>query len=182
MTSTTKATPMRPPRVPRLAIALIAVMLVLARQHVHANDEVPFAASFTTQFESVVIFPIVTISVSGSGQARHLGATTAVTNDQVHNLLTGAASATYTLTGANGDTVVLALDFQAATVQGAVTFAGTYIVTGGTGRFTGATGSGSISGSAMFQGPTSGVGSFEVHGTLTSPAGDRASDQAQCQE
>jgi hypothetical protein len=100
----------------------------------------------------------------------------------VQNLLTGAASATYALTGANGDTVVLALDFQAATVQGAVTFAGTYIVTGGTGRFAGATGSGSISGSAMFQGPNSGVGSFEVHGTLASPAGDRASDQGQCQE
>jgi hypothetical protein len=158
-----------PRRLASLATALAVATLVLTPRMAHAGDEVPFAASFITQFDSVVTFPLVHISVTGSGRAQHLGVTTAETSDQVHNLITGAASATYTLTGANGDTVVLALDFQGTSVDGGVTFEGTYIVVGGTGRFAGATGSGSISGSATFQGPNGGVGAFEVNGTLSSP-------------
>ena len=49
------------------------------------------------------------------------------------------ATATSTLTAANGDTIVLALEFQTTFVSEAeVTFAGSYTVAGGTGRFAGA--------------------------------------------
>jgi hypothetical protein len=54
-------------------------------------------------------------------------------------------------------------------MSGRVTFEGTYEVTGGTGRFAGATGSGMLIGSAVFTGPNNGVGSFTVTGTISSP-------------
>jgi predicted ATP-dependent serine protease len=99
-----------------------------------------------------------------------LGATTAVTDNQIVNVETGGASATYTLTGANGDTVVLEMIFQVTFLPNdAVTFEGTYTVTGGTGRFFRATGSGELAGSAIVIGPNSGIGSFSVAGTISSP-------------
>ena len=148
---------------------LVAVILALAPQLTLAADQVPFSAAFATEFESVVAFPIAHIAVVGRGRALHLGAATAVTTDQAVNLLTGVATATYTLTAANGDTVVLALEFQTTFLPGAVTFEGSYTVAGGTGRFAGATGSGSMSGSVTFLGPSNGVGSFAVAGTISSP-------------
>ena len=49
----------------------------------------------------------------------------------------------------------------------AVTFEGTYTVTGGTGRFYGATGSGDLAGSAIATGPNTAIGSFSVAGTIS---------------
>jgi hypothetical protein len=131
---------------------------------------VPFGAAFDTEFESVVDFPIAHISATGHGLALHLGATTAATTDQAVDLLTGAATATYTLTAANGDTVVLALEFQTTFLGSEVTFEGSYTVAGGTGRFAGVTGGGSLVGAAQFLGPDHGVGWFAVAGTISPPA------------
>ncbi len=151
-------------------LALLAVLLLaIAPRPVSARaaHEVPFRASFTTEFESVVAFPFATIAVIGEGHALHMGATTADTTDQTVNLLTGEGTATYTLTAANGDTVVLAIEFVTTFQPSGVTFEGSYVVTGGTGRFAGATGSGSASGSATFTGPSNGFGSFSVNGTIS---------------
>ena len=79
-----------------------------------------------------------------------MGKTTAFTDDQLVSLIDGSATATYTLTGAKGDTLILAMTFQATNVEGGVTFAGSYTVAGGSGRFEGATGSGLLSGGALF--------------------------------
>ena len=75
----------------------------------------------------------------------------------------------YTLTGANGDTVILAMVFQATSIPGGVTFEGTYIVSGGTGRFAGAAGSGTLEGSAVFFDESTGAGFFSVVGMISSP-------------
>lgn len=169
MRVTTSATPRRPRRIHCLAL-LAAFTLAFAPQSARADDQVPFRAAFITTFESELNLPIARISVTGHGDAVRMGATTAVTTDQEVNLITGEATATYTLTAANGDTVVLVLEFQTTFVsQIEVTFAGSYIVAGGTGRFAGATGSGSLTGSAKFDGPSSGVGEFTVAGTVSSP-------------
>jgi hypothetical protein len=40
-------------------------------------------------------------------------------------------------------------------------------VTGGTGRFAGATGRGTMAGTAMFLGPDGGVGTFTLSGTIS---------------
>jgi len=168
MKVTTSATPSSPRRVHCLAL-LAAFTLAFAPQSARAGEQVPFRAAFITEFESVVEFPIAHISVIGQGRALHMGATTAVTTDQAVNLITGEATATYTLTAANGDTIVLELEFQATFLPGGVTFEGSYSVAEGTGRFAGVTGGGSVSGSATFTGPSNGVGSFTVAGTISSP-------------
>ena len=170
MKATSNATTVSPRRIMCLAVSLLAMAaLVFTTQPAQADEQVPFRAAFTTEFESVVEFPIVHIDVVGEGKATHLGKTTAVTTDQAVNLNTGQTSATYTFTAANRDTVVLAMEFQTTFLSSGVTFEGTYSVTEGTGRFAGATGSGTLIGSAAFTGPSNGVGSFTVAGTISSP-------------
>jgi hypothetical protein len=170
MKATSNATPVIPRRIMCLALSLMAMAaLALTTQPARADKQVPFRAAFTTEFESVVIPPIAHITVIGEGKGTHLGKATAVTTDQEVNLITGQTSATYTLTAANGDTVVLEMEFETTFLPTGVTFAGTYAVTEGTGRFAGATGSGTLIGSAAFTGPSNGVGSFVVAGTISSP-------------
>jgi len=153
-----------------LGLVLAALpLLALGPAFGHGDQQVPFKATFDTTFQSVLDFPLLHVTVSGQGNASHLGNTTAVSNDELVNLLSGAGTATFVLTGANGDTVTISTSFQVTQVAGGVTFAGTYTVTGGTGRFDGATGSGAASGSAIFTGPTDGVGSFALDGTISSP-------------
>ena len=84
-------------------------------------------------------------------------------------MIDGSATATYTLTGANGDTVILAMIFQATEIPGGVTFEGTYVVTGGTGRFAGTAGTGTLEGSAVFFDESTGAGFFFVLGMISSP-------------
>jgi len=153
-----------------LLLACFAAVFISGTTPVSASDQVPFRAAFSTEFTSVFVPPsFLYISVTGQGNASHMGATSAVTSDQVVDLSDGSATATYTLTGANGDTVVLTMIFQTTEIPGGVTFAGDYTVAGGTGRFYGATGSGALAGSAFFTGPNNGVGSFSVAGTISSP-------------
>jgi hypothetical protein len=169
MKATSNATPVIPRRIMCLALSLIAMTVVaLKSQAAQVDKEVPFRAAFTTEFESVVTGPIAHISVIGEGKATHLGKATAVTTNQMVNFATGVSTATYTFTAANGDTVVLEMQFVTIPVLGGVTFEGTYTVTEGTGRFAEATGSGTLIGSAAFTGPSNGVGSFTVAGTISS--------------
>ena len=153
-----------------LLLAGFAVVFVSAPTPASARDQVPFRAAFGTEVQIEFVYPFFYISVTGQGNASHLGATTAVTDNQIVNVNTGMATATYTLTGANGDTVVLEMIFQTTFLpNNAVTFEGTYTVTGGTGRFYGATGSGDLAGSAIVTGPNTAIGSFSVAGTISSP-------------
>jgi predicted ATP-dependent serine protease len=141
----------------------------LATTPAAASDQVPFRASFSTEVEIEFVYPFFYISVTGQGNASHMGATTAVTDNQVVNVIDGTATATYTLTGANGDTVVLDMIFQTTFLpDNAVSFEGSYTVTTGTGRFDGATGNGVLAGSAIVTGPNTGVGAFSVAGTISS--------------
>jgi hypothetical protein len=99
-----------------------------------------------------------------------MGETSAFTDDQVVNLLDGSGSATYTLTAANGDTLILALVVQPGgtiNVAGGVIFSGDYTVMGGSGRFSGATGGGVFAGSALFLDETDGIGCFALVGTIS---------------
>lgn len=52
------------------------------------------------------------MAVIAQGHASHPGQVTTVTGDQAVNLITREGTATYTLTAANGDTAVLALEFS----------------------------------------------------------------------
>jgi len=118
MKATSNATPVILRRIMCLALSLMAMAaLALTTQLAQAGEQVPFTASFTTEFESSVVLQVAQITVIGEGKGKHLGNATAVTINQLVNLLTGESTATYTLTAANGDTVVLEMDFQSSPVD-----------------------------------------------------------------
>ncbi|MBL8899162.1 MAG: hypothetical protein JNM84_16100 [Planctomycetes bacterium] len=150
-----------------LCAATVMLAAGLATSVTPSSRPVPFRAQFDTAFTSVVNFPFVSVSVVGAGEALHMGRTTAATTNQVVNLLTGQGTATYDLTAANGDVLTVVLDAMSVFLPNGVTFSGTYVVTGGTGRFATATGSGTIDGTALNTGPNSGVGTFELDGVLS---------------
>ena len=144
-------------------------LLTLSAPPSRASIEAQFNASFITQFTTVLEFPILHVTVTGKGQATYMGSAKAFTDDQVSNLIDGNGSATYTLRAPNGKTLVLALVVQPGgtlNVEGGVIFSGTYTIIGGTGRFSGTTGSGVFAGSALFLTETDGVGSFTLVGSL----------------
>ena len=131
--------------------------------------QVPFQASFDTKFQSSAGFPVINITVQGDGRGLHIGSATTFSADESVNLITGNATATFTLIAANGDTIEIFDTFNVTQVPGGVIFSGTYNVVGGTGRFAGATGQGMLTGSAQFTGEGVGVGDFTVDGTISSP-------------
>ena len=133
------------------------------------GGDIPFRVSLDTVFQSSSGFPVIDITVQGEGQVQHLGNSATFSTNEHVNLITGNATATFTLVAANGDTVVFESVFGTVPVPGGVTFEGTYTVVGGTGRFTGSTGHGALTGSAQFTGPNNGVGEFTLDGTISSP-------------
>jgi hypothetical protein len=131
---------------------LIASMSLMAMAFVAAaplsaakGGQVPFHATFDTVFQSNIEYPLIHVTVQGTGEAEHLGRTSTFTTDQTGDLVANQTTATYTL------------------------IAATYTVIHGTGRFAGASGNGTLVGSAQFTGPTSGVGEFTLDGTISSP-------------
>ena len=173
MKTTTNLKSLSRRRLPSLALLLAtAILLALAPPSARASGEEPFHASFITQVETVVEFPFLHVTVNARGKASYMGTTTAFTDDQLVNLIDGSGTATYALTGANGDTLVLALVVPVGStinVDGGVIFSGSYTIIGGTGRFNGATGSGVFGGTGLFLTETDGIGAFAVVGTISSP-------------
>jgi hypothetical protein len=157
-------------RHPVIAFLLVAAsLLILTQQSTQASIETPFHGSFATQFTTTLEFPLLYVTTNGKGNATYMHTAKASTDDQISNLIDGSGSATYTLTAANGDTLVLALVVPIGgtiNVTGGVVFSGSYTVTDGTGRFHGTTGSGVFAGSALFLTETDGVGSFSLVGLL----------------
>jgi len=99
---------------------LLAMMTVLgfAPQPARAGGELPFHANFITKVDTLVAGDFLRVRVTGQGQATYMAATTAFTNDQLVSLIDGSATATYTLTGNNGDTLILDMIFQSTNVAG----------------------------------------------------------------
>lgn len=168
MRTTTNARFTNPLRASCLAL-LAAVTLAFAPQSAWAKGQVPFRATFDTEFDSTVVFPIAYVQLTGEGNATHLGLTAVETTNEEVNLLTGAGTATMHFTAANGDEVVMEFVMVFLPTATGFTFTGNWEVTGGTGRFANATGSGTLDGWATFTGPTDGVGHFTMTGTISSP-------------
>ena len=114
-----------------------------------AADQVPFTATGTAVITGVTHLPggLTQLDASVSGNATHLGnVTVPLTRTQDHqgNLVT-----TTVFLGANGtDSVFLTVSGHFASPKGSsclLISTGTYTVTGGTGAFANATGSGTIS-------------------------------------
>ena len=135
----------------RIGSSLVVVVLTLCglAAPAAAANQVPFTATGTAVITGVTHLPggLTQLDASVSGTATHLGNTTGpLTRIQDHQ---GNFGSTAVFVGANGrDSVFLTISGQFEGGQGnscVATSTGTYTVTGGTGAFFNATGSGTIS-------------------------------------
>ena len=126
-------------------MSLVAVAAFLAPSAV-AGDQIPFRASDLGGFAIVDACPgtdIVRTSDWGSGTGTHLGRYTFVATECVNLGSLAVTDGSWTITAASGDTLSGRYSGQAAGVPGSlcdITYDVEGPVTGGTGRFEGASG------------------------------------------
>ena len=135
---------MRHSSIARLSLALLA-MLALAGPAAaeRQGKQVPFRGRLEGLATATPIAPpFVAVNLEGSGNATQLGRFE-VSIPHVTNRSNGTAIGTYEFTAANGDTLTADFTSQVTPtdVPGVVNVAVTATITGGTGRFEGATGS-----------------------------------------
>lgn len=143
----------------RKAIVAIGLVLSLAGP-VSAGDQVPFRGTMSgTATITPISPPIVSVLLQTEGQASQLGRFTLEAPHTV-NQATLTATGTYTFVAADGDILTASLSGSATLVApGVLSIAETGVITGGTGRFAGATGT--FSTARIFY-PATG----ETHGTF----------------
>ena len=134
----------------------LLMLFLLVTMVAAAADQVPFVATFTSSVPGGIppgcnaAYP-VPIVLAGTGQATHLGRFTE-TQSHCLNPSTGEfALGQFTITGANGD-IVSGTYFGHVVPTSATTGAiyGVFRITGGTGRFSEATGGGVATGTLDF--------------------------------
>jgi hypothetical protein len=101
--------------------------------------------------------------------ATHLGAFTAHSVEEVVNLATGEGVAVHEFTAANGDKIVMSFHLLALPTATGFAVTGVWEITGGTGRFAGASGAGTYAGAADFTSAITAVASFNMVGKISSP-------------
>ena len=105
-----------------------------------AQELVPFKGTYDASENAAGgTFPVFVQVLGGSGHATQLGRFTIEAEWQV-NVLTGTGVGTFTLTGANGDTLVGTANGTSVIADGRAYITETCAITGGTGRFAGAAG------------------------------------------
>jgi len=152
-------------------VGLVLALTSLAPSAVQAESAVPFRANWESQITIAPLAPpLFAVSGLGAGKALHLGAMTAQSITEVVNLATGEGAASYRFTAANGDDVFITFVFLGIpTSPTAFSIAGVWQVTGGTGRFEGASGSGTYTGQVEFVSFADAVGTFALEGTISPP-------------
>jgi hypothetical protein len=157
-----------------VAVAVVVAVMGAAPLSTRATSQVPFHA---TTFESIISATLcgtssLCITVTGSGEATHLGTiqdSTFITVDLTSNPAPGCNTQTLdtTFTAANGDQLTLhGTGVSCATGPTTVTVMDSFVVSGGTGRFSGASGSITDTGTANLVTSTA-VATFD--GTISSP-------------
>jgi hypothetical protein len=135
---------------------------------VAAGKEVPFKGSLEGVVTRTPLAPpFVSVLIEGTGNATQLGRFT-VENAHLVNTATRTAIGSYEFTAANGDTLTADFTGQASLTEtpGVLSVVETATITGGTGRFAGATGSFTVE--RLFDANTLlTTGSFK--GTISSP-------------
>jgi len=128
----------------RLTLALLAVLALAGPAAAKGQEkQVPFKGRLDgVATVAPLTPPFVAVNIEGSGNATQLGRFE-VSIPHVTNRSNGTAIGTYEFTAANGDTLTADFTSQVTPtdVPGVVNVAVTATITGGTGRFEGATGS-----------------------------------------
>jgi len=125
----------------RLFLALVATTALLASAAVSATAaETPFKGTVSAVETGTTVGPTRSLVRDGGGTATHLGKYTEHITMQI-NLPTRHSMGAATFTAANGDTLTATVEGQATpTSPGELSIVEVYTITGGTGRFAGATG------------------------------------------
>ena len=125
----------------RAAIVAAALAFCLAGP-VSAGDQVPFKGSLSgTVTVTPLTPPIASVLIEATGTATQLGSFTLEVPHTVNQALR-TATGTYVFTAANGDTLTASFTGQATIVSpGVLSTSESANITGGTGRFAGASGS-----------------------------------------
>lgn len=140
-------------RVIRLLLAALAAVLFTAPQAAAAESR-PFTSDFTVQatFAPTPLPGVFAVTTSGSGHASHLGKVT-VSSTETLDFVTSPGSVVLhdgllVMTAANGDQLYWSYEGTGSPPDesGESALAGTFVITGGTGRFADATGGGAFEG------------------------------------
>jgi len=149
------------------SLAAIFVIALFASPAM-ASEQVPFNGLWLSHETYDVQFPVMFVHGTATGYATQIGRYTATYEEQV-DLLTGSSVGAITLVAANGDVI-----FATQTGQGDPTpdpdifsIVEVSTITGGTGRFAGATGTFTIT---RLVDLTTGDSSGSFNGTISSPA------------
>jgi hypothetical protein len=123
-----------------LALAVAAVPALACPAA--AGEQVPFHGQLEGEVSRTPDPPLVVVEVDATGHATHLGRFT-LDIPHVVDTTTRAAVGSYQFTAANGDTLYATFTGQATptAIPGVLYIEETATITGGTGRFAGATGS-----------------------------------------
>ena len=129
-------------RAPAIALGLVLPLAVAIAGPVAAQDHVPFRGEMSgTATVTPIAPPIVSVLLETTGHANQLGEFTLLAPHTV-NQATLTATGTYRFTAADGSTLTATLSGTATLVApGQLSIQETGIITGGTGRFDGASGS-----------------------------------------
>jgi hypothetical protein len=136
---------------------------------VFASTSLPFNGSGSGTF--VATSP-TTVALTGTGNYEHLGLvhlgfTSTITGTSGCGGFTAMEQDVFT--AANGDKLVLSVQdiFCPTSTPGGYTFTATFLITGGSGRFADASGSGNIQGTATFTSQTTGTFAGSTSGTIS---------------
>jgi len=151
-----------------IALLLLIVLASITFAAPAAGErELLLKGSLQTSETQQAVFPTLFVSATGSGNATKLGLFTISSQAQV-NIPTLASSTSATLVAADGSTL-----FGSGTGQGTLTatpgivsIVETYTITGGTGRFEGATGSFTVK---RVLNRATGVSDGSISGTIVLP-------------
>jgi hypothetical protein len=151
----------------RVAVALAVGAVLGLAGTAAAGDQVPFKGGLDGDVTVTGAPPTLHADVGATGQATQLGRYT-VDIPHLVDVRFGTATGTYTFTAANGDKVYATFTGTATptATPGVLYIEETATITGGTGRFAGATGSFSVERWYDMVALTT-VGSFE--GTIATP-------------
>ncbi len=160
-------------RLIRILLSVLAVVLLTAPPMATAAPTTPFRSDFTAQasFAETPLPGVLTVTTSGVGHATHLGKITLSTTETL-DFVTSPGSLVIrdgrlVMVAANGDELHWTYEGTGSLPDedGDSSLTGTFVITGGTGRFSDATGSGTFQGAGN---AVTGAASLSYRGTIAS--------------
>ncbi len=158
-------------RFTRVLIAALATVLLTAPPMALAATTTPFTSDFTAQasFAETPVAGVFAVTTSGVGHASHLGKVTVSTSETLDFVTSPGIlvvrDGQLVMVAANGDELYWSYEGTGSLPDenGESLLTGTFVITGGTGRFSDATGGGTFHGSGN---AVTGLASLSYRGSI----------------